>query len=79
MLGRPGRSVGKGTPADKAGLRAEDLLLEVSGSPVERVEDLQRLLTAEMIGQTLTLTLLRGGRDVVVDVTAAELDSRARA
>jgi S1-C subfamily serine protease len=67
-----------GSPAAEAGLRAEDLLLEVSGSPVERVEDLQRLLTAEMIGQTLTLTLLRGGRDVVVDVTAAELDSRAR-
>jgi S1-C subfamily serine protease len=67
-----------GSPAAEAGLRAEDLLLEVSGSPVERVEDLQRLLTAEMIGQTLTLTLLRGGRDVVVDVTAAELDTRAR-
>jgi S1-C subfamily serine protease len=67
-----------GSPAAEAGLRAEDLLLEVSGSPVERVEDLQRLLTAEMIEQTLTLTLLRGGRDVVVEVTAAELDSRSR-
>jgi S1-C subfamily serine protease len=68
-----------GSPAAEAGLRAEDLLLEVSGSPVERVEDLQRLLTAEMIGRPLTLTLLRGGRDVVVEVTAAELDSRALA
>jgi S1-C subfamily serine protease len=67
-----------GSPAAEAGLRAEDLLLDVSGSPVERVEDLQRLLAAEMIGQTLTLTLLRGGRDVVVEVTAAELDTRAR-
>jgi S1-C subfamily serine protease len=67
-----------GSPAAEAGLRAEDLLLDVSGSPVERVEDLQRLLTAEMIGRTLTLTVLRGGRDVVVDVTAAELDTRAR-
>jgi S1-C subfamily serine protease len=66
-----------GSPAAQAGLRAEDLLLEVSGSPVERVEDLQRLLTAEMIGETLTLTLLRGGRDVVVDLTAAELDTGA--
>jgi S1-C subfamily serine protease len=67
-----------GSPAAEAGLRAEDLLLDVSGSPVERVEDLQRLLTAEMIGRTLTLTVLRGGRDVVVDVTAAELDTRGR-
>jgi S1-C subfamily serine protease len=67
-----------GSPAAEAGLRAEDLLLDVSGSPVERVEDLQRLLTAEMIGRTLTLTVLRGGRDVVVEVTAAELDTRAR-
>jgi S1-C subfamily serine protease len=66
------------SPAAEAGLRAEDLLLEVSGTPVERVEDLQRLLTAEMIGRTLTLTVLRGGRDLVVEVTAAELDTGAR-
>src|SRR5205814_2025563 len=49
------------SPASRAGLRAEDLLLEVDGLPIERVEDLQRLLTAERIGRRVSLTLLREG------------------
>ena len=33
-----------GSPAGLAGLRAEDLVLSVDGSPVEKVDDLQRLM-----------------------------------
>src|SRR5258707_531717 len=39
------------SPAADAGLRPEDLLLDVDGQAVERVEDLQRILSAEMIGR----------------------------
>src|SRR3954470_22902615 len=41
-----------GSPADSAGMRAEDLLLDVAGTPIERVEDLQRLMTADLIEAT---------------------------
>jgi len=65
------------SPAARAGLRAEDLLLEVDGVPIERVEDLQRLLTAEQIGKRLRLTVLRSGRELHVEAVPAELDTRA--
>ena len=40
----------EGGPADRAGIRPEDLILSVDGTPTERVEDLQRLMVADLIG-----------------------------
>ena len=34
-----------GSPAERAGLRAEDLIVELDGQPIERVDDMQRLMT----------------------------------
>ena len=50
------------SPAQRAGLRAEDLIVEVDGSAVTGVGDLQRLMVADRIGATVAVTLLRGGR-----------------
>src|SRR5581483_4684166 len=50
-----------GSPAARAGLRPEDLILAVDGEIVEGVDDLQRLMTADRIGERLTATLGRGG------------------
>jgi S1-C subfamily serine protease len=66
-----------GGPAAAAGLRAEDLLIEVAGTAVARVEDLQRLMTADLIGKRVPMTLLRGGRELQVVVEPIELDSAA--
>ena len=44
-------SVADGSPAARAGLRAEDLVVELGGVPVERVDDVQRLLTQDAIGR----------------------------
>ena len=41
----------EGSPADHAGLRAEDLIVEVAGTPVAGVDDLQRLMAGELIEQ----------------------------
>jgi serine protease Do len=62
------------SPAGRAGIRPEDLILEVDGSPLERVEDLQRLMVAEVIGRPVTARLLRQGRPVEVDLVPAELE-----
>ena len=40
-----------GSPAARAGLRAEDLIVAVDGEPMGDVGDLQRLMVAERIGQ----------------------------
>jgi len=49
------------SPAERAGLRPEDLILEVDGAPVAGVEDLQRLMVAERIGRRVILRVLRSG------------------
>jgi serine protease Do len=64
------------SPAARGGLRPEDLLLDFAGAPLERVEDLQRMLSADMIGRRSELTALREGRELTVAVTPAELDTR---
>ena len=66
------------SPAANAGIRGEDLLLEVAGTPIERVEDLQRLMTADLIGTRMPIVLLRQGREVEVVVEPAELDTSVR-
>jgi serine protease Do len=63
-----------GSPADSAGLRAEDLIVEVDGIVVEQVNDLQRLMAGELIGQAATMQVVRGGRPVSVEIVPAELE-----
>ena len=62
------------SPAGEAGIRPEDLILEVDGVPLERVEDLQRLMVAERIGAQVTVRLLRQGRPLDVELVPAELE-----
>jgi len=61
------------SPAQRAGLRAEDLIVEVDGSAVTGVGDLQRLMVADRIGATVAVTLLRGGRPLTLELVPAEL------
>ncbi len=63
-----------GSPAATAGLRPEDLIVALDGTPVSSAGDLQRLMTEERIGETLTVTVVRQGSPIDVDVTPEELD-----
>jgi serine protease Do len=64
----------EGGPAAKAGLRPEDLIVDVGGTPVEGVDDLQRLMAGELIGATVTATAVRNGRAFAVELVPAELE-----
>ncbi len=57
-----------GGPADRAGLRAGDLLISAGGRPVQKAQDLQRLMLGAAIGQPLAITVMRNG--ALVDVIA---------
>jgi serine protease Do len=63
----------EGSPADRAGLRAEDLIVEVDGLPVAGVDDLQRLMAGELIGRGVMTRLLRQGQEVDVELIPDEL------
>lgn len=62
-----------GSPAARAGLRPEDLVLDVDGTPLRGVGDLQRLMTGERIGRPVAVRVYRGGRVVELTATPAEL------
>jgi serine protease Do len=64
-----------GGPADRAGVRPEDLILSVDGNQVTRVEELQRLMVADLIGVPVTVRLLRAGRTLEVELVPAELEA----
>jgi S1-C subfamily serine protease len=55
-------------PAARAGLRTGDLLISAGGQPVQKAQDLQRLMFSEAIGRPLAITVMRNG--ALVDVIA---------
>ncbi len=58
-----------GKPADRAGLRAGDVLVLLDGSAVESVDQVHRLLGAGSIGRDLAARVLRGAAMVDLTVT----------
>jgi S1-C subfamily serine protease len=62
-----------GSPADRAGLKPGDLVLEAGRRPVAEAQSLQRLLFADAIGQPLPVTVHRRGAMVDVITVPTEL------
>ncbi len=60
-------------PAAKAGVRRGDVIVAVDGQTLRTAEELQRIVEGTQVGQTLTLTLLRGGQRLNLDVRTAEM------
>jgi S1-C subfamily serine protease len=65
--------VAEGSPAALAGLRPEDLIVELDGIAVTDVADIQRLMVVEKIGSPLSLKVLREGRELELSLVPAEL------
>jgi S1-C subfamily serine protease len=63
----------EGSPAARAGLRREDILVDLEGFRVEDGGDLQRIMTSEMIGRPVQIQVLRGGELLTLQVTPVEL------
>jgi len=62
-----------GSPAARAGLHNEDLIIDVDGVPVADAGDLQRLMVGELIDSSVTVELVRDGELTRLDVVPAEL------
>jgi S1-C subfamily serine protease len=80
VVGRLGREraievveIVEGSPAAQAGLRPEDLLVEAAGVALRGVDDLHRLMTEEMIGRRIELTVVRDGEERRMWITPREL------
>ena len=57
-----------GSPAERAGLRAGDVMTRLDGAPVTGVDDISRILDHERIGRAITVALLRGEELIELEV-----------
>ncbi len=78
-LGKPQgalvRSVESGSPADKAGVEAGDIIVKFDGKAIERATDLPRLVGNTKPGSKSTLTVFRRGGSKDLSLTIAELEA----
>ena len=63
------RSVMPGEPADKGGMRADDVILGIDGTRLETTRDLQRVVSSTPVGKKVRVVLLREGRETELEVT----------
>jgi serine protease Do len=64
----------EGGPADLAGMRAEDLIVELGGTPIEGMDDLQRVVVSELIGSAVRAKVVRAGHEQELELVPAELE-----
>lgn len=67
--------VGRGSPANKSGVSAGDVILEADKKPLRSWDDLQHTIQHRKVGESLELSLGRGADRGKVNVTLAEAPS----
>ena len=66
-------SVTSGSPADKAGLQAKDIIRRFDGQEVKTFRDLKTFISKKKIGDRVSLTILRGKETKIIRVTLGEM------
>ena len=69
-------NVNKGGPADKAGIKPEDVIVAINGKPVKDGDDLVQRISGTPIGDQVTITVDRNGKKVDSRVTIADRDEQ---
>ena len=63
-----------GAPADKAGLKAGDVIVELAGKKIENIYDYTFILGAMKVGQETEITVLRKGERVTMKILPGSRD-----
>ena len=81
-LGKPQgalvRSVEAGSPAEKAGVEAGDIITRFEGRAIEKASDLPRQVGNTKPGTRSAITVFRRGQNRDLNITIAELEQTAR-
>jgi serine protease Do len=72
------RNVVVGQPADKGGVRANDVIVGVDGASLEGPRDLQRIISATPVGRTVKLKVWREGKPTELDVVVGAYEGPNR-
>jgi serine protease Do len=66
-------NVSAGSPAERAGIRARDVILDYAGKPIKESSELPLMVARTPVGSRINITVLRDKREVSLTVTIAEL------
>jgi serine protease Do len=61
------------TPAEKAGIKREDIIIEYNDQPIKEMNELPRLVAATPPGTKATVKVLREGKEKTFPITVTEL------
>jgi len=61
-----------GSPADKAGLKENDIILQVNGEKIDENNSLSKLMSKYQVGNVVGLKVLRQGKEININVTLEE-------
>ena len=61
------------SPAERAGIRAGDIVTEVNGEPVESVRQARRAIFGSRVGDIISVTTLRGTETHEFDIELEEV------
>ena len=66
-------TVADGSPAEKAGIKAGDVIIEYNGKPIQHSSELPILVARTDVGKTVPLKVFRGKGETTLSVTVGEL------
>lgn len=62
-------SVSKDTPAEKAGIKKDDLILKADGKPIKSIDEINKIKNEHKKGDIMTFTVYRDGEMLEIEVT----------
>jgi S1-C subfamily serine protease len=74
VVGLKLQGVAKGGPSERAGLRADDVIVELAGRKIENVYDYTYAIEALKIGEAVKVTVERGKERLSFEITPTSRD-----
>ncbi len=68
-----------GLPADAAGIKSGDIIIDVDGTPIKTVRELQRKIASFRPDSTVRIKVLRNGKEQLIEVRLAKLPEQQAA
>lgn len=65
-----------GSPADKAGLKENDIILNVNGEKITEEVSLSKIVGKYKVGETISMKALRQGKEIIINVVLEEFANK---
>jgi serine protease Do len=69
-------TVTSGGPAEKAGIKANDVIQTMNGTTISKADSLRQLILSMKVGDPLHLTVWRNGQTLTLNLTLVEMPNQ---